>query len=60
MKPSRRDAITAASTIRKYVVDLDEPFARKLEVILSSFGRQTRLDEFQSLSPTNITDFRIV
>jgi len=33
VKPSRREALAAASTLSKYVADIDEPFARKLEVI---------------------------
>lgn len=57
VKPSRREALAAASTLSKYVADLDEPFARKLEVILASFGRQTRLAAVNSLRPTTLTEF---
>ncbi|KAF5383069.1 hypothetical protein D9615_004968 [Tricholomella constricta] len=56
-RPSRREALLAASTLRTFVSDIDEPFARKLEAILSSFGRQTRLDEFKSLKPSAIPDY---
>ena len=40
-----------------YIQDIDEPFACKLEAILSSFGRQTCLLEFQNLTPTFLTDY---
>ncbi|THU78816.1 hypothetical protein K435DRAFT_699370 [Dendrothele bispora CBS 962.96] len=56
-RPTRRDALQAASTMQKYFQDIDDPFARKLESILASFGRQTRLDEMQSATLTLITDF---
>src|ERR1700678_1850800 len=50
-------ALAAVSTLSKYIADLDEPFARKLEVVLTSFGRQTRLDASKSLRSTTLTDF---
>lgn len=56
-KPTRKEALTAAFALRSYVADINEPFARKLEGILASFGRQTRLEETQSLEPTHITDY---
>jgi hypothetical protein len=40
---------------KSYVADINEPFARKLEGILASFGRQTRLEEAQLFEPTHIT-----
>lgn len=49
IKPSRKEALAATSTLSKYVADLDEPFARKLEVNLAKFGRQTRLNASNSL-----------
>lgn len=57
VRPSRREALAAASTLSKYVADLDEPFARKLEVILASLGRRTRLEASNSLRTTTLTDF---
>ncbi|KAG6852194.1 hypothetical protein H0H87_010614 [Tephrocybe sp. NHM501043] len=57
VKPSCCEALLAASILQSYVSDLDDPFARKLEGILGSFGRQTRLDEFTSLKPTTISDY---
>ncbi|KAG6875374.1 hypothetical protein C0993_009524 [Termitomyces sp. T159_Od127] len=56
-KPSRKEALGTALTILQYVSDMDDPFACKLEAILASFGRQTRLDEFQSLRPTTINEY---
>jgi len=56
-KPTRKEALTAAFTLKSYVADINEPFARKLEGILASFGRQTRLEEAQSLETTYITDY---
>jgi hypothetical protein len=56
-KPTRKEALAAAFTLRSYVADINEPFARKLEGILASFGRQTRLEEAQSLETTYITDY---
>ena len=40
-----------------YIQDIDELFAHKLEAILSSFGHQTCLLEFQNLTPTLMTDY---
>ena len=56
-KPNRREALAASLTLQRYTADIGEPFARQLEVILSSFGRQTRLEETQSLRPSRITDY---
>ena len=56
-KPTHKEALTAAFTLRSYVADINEPFAHKLEGILASFGRQTRLEVAQSLEPTHITDY---
>ncbi|KAG6816221.1 hypothetical protein H0H87_007671 [Tephrocybe sp. NHM501043] len=56
-RPSCQEALLAASTLRSFISDIDEPFARKLEAVLSSFGQQTRLDEFSSLKPSVISDY---
>ncbi|KAJ7804924.1 hypothetical protein B0H14DRAFT_3485730 [Mycena olivaceomarginata] len=45
-KPSRKEALQAAATLRKYIADLDDQFAWKMEGVLSSFGRETRLRIF--------------
>ena len=57
MKPTRKEALTAAFTLQKYVADINEPFARKLEAILASFGRQTRMEEAHMMETTYITDY---
>ena|ERR1700742_1832414 len=54
---SRGDALKASLTLRNYISDLDEPFARKLEAMLSDFGHQTRFDIEQKLQPSYITDY---
>jgi hypothetical protein len=56
-KPNRREALAASLTLQRYISDISDPFARQLEVILASFGRQTRLEETQSLQPSQITDY---
>ncbi|KAG6900129.1 hypothetical protein C0993_002474 [Termitomyces sp. T159_Od127] len=56
-KPAHREALKAASTLQAYVADMNEPFAREMEVILAKFGCQTCLDEFKSYQPTAITDY---
>ncbi|KAK0477841.1 hypothetical protein IW261DRAFT_1565635 [Armillaria novae-zelandiae] len=56
-KPSWKEAITAASILQRFVVDTDEPFAHKLETILTKFGHQTHLEEFDCMETTTITDY---
>jgi hypothetical protein len=56
-KPTRKDALKAAFTLRNYVADINESFARKLEGNLISFGRQTRLEAARAMQPTYITDY---
>lgn len=56
-KPTRNEALAAAFTLRSYVADINEPYARRLESIIATFGRQTRLEEAQALEPTFITDY---
>jgi len=56
-KPTRKEALAAALTLRNYVADINQPFARNLEDILTSFGRQTKLEEARAMEPTYITDY---
>ncbi|KAF8231186.1 hypothetical protein L208DRAFT_1278426 [Tricholoma matsutake] len=51
-----KDAL-AASTLQKYITDINKPFAQKLETILASFGCQICLEQAYELKPTYITDF---
>jgi hypothetical protein len=55
--PSRHEALSAALTVQKYVADLDEPFACKLEGLLTIFSCQTHLDKLKTLKSTTITDY---
>ncbi|KAG7442356.1 uncharacterized protein BT62DRAFT_982547 [Guyanagaster necrorhizus] len=54
-KPSQKEVLAAASTLQRYVADVDEPFAHKLETVLTNFGCQTHLEE--SMELTTITDY---
>lgn len=48
-KLSHQEVLNAASTILKYVSDMDQPYAQQLEGILANFGHQALLEEFKSL-----------
>jgi hypothetical protein len=43
--------------LRKHVATLDDPFARKLEMMLGSFGQRTRVAEMQHTTDTKLTDY---
>ena len=43
VKPSWWEALAAVSALSKHIANLNEPFACKLEVILTSFSHQTCL-----------------
>ena len=51
------EALQAALVVEKYIQELNDPFARKLEAIIDTFGWQTCLVEVQSLKPTVMTDY---
>ena len=55
--PTCNEALQAALVVKKYIQELNNPFARKLEGIIDTFGRQTRLMEAQALKPTVLTDY---
>jgi hypothetical protein len=40
-------ALEAASTLREYILDCDDEFARQMEALLARFGHQTRLDDMK-------------
>ncbi|KAJ7713079.1 hypothetical protein B0H14DRAFT_3523586 [Mycena olivaceomarginata] len=54
--PSRREAFAAVSKLQKFTATLNDDFARKLEIILASFG-QTQLEETTSMKTVPITNF---
>jgi hypothetical protein len=56
-KPSRKEAIQAASMLRRYLGDVDGSFARNLEHHLAKFGRETQAERTKELVSTSITDF---
>ncbi|KAF8232920.1 hypothetical protein L208DRAFT_1269463 [Tricholoma matsutake] len=55
--PTQCNILKAALTINRYLNDLNNPIAHKLEVLLGLFNRQLRLEESQSTKETVITDF---
>ncbi|KAF5334080.1 hypothetical protein D9758_017665 [Tetrapyrgos nigripes] len=55
--PSRRQALEAVSTLTRYISTIDDEFARKLESLLGSFSRQTRLEDIRAQHDTQITDY---
>ena len=56
-RPTRHEVRKAVATIGKYIDDIDDPVARKMESILGSFNRQLRLEEARTMKNTSITDF---
>jgi hypothetical protein len=43
-KPTRKDALQALSILRRYLQDEHGTYARKLELGLAKFGRETQLE----------------
>jgi len=56
-KPTCKEALTATFTLQKYIADINEPFACKLEGILASSGHQTWLEDIHMIETTYITDY---
>ena len=58
LAPTRREAMQAVLKLRKYVATLaDDPFNRKVEFILGSFGQNTRAAEARDMKATKLTDY---
>jgi hypothetical protein len=57
--PTRKEALQAVSTLQKYLQEEDGTFARKLELALATFGRETRLEQSKQMITTSITDYFI-
>ncbi|KAJ7215437.1 hypothetical protein GGX14DRAFT_391867 [Mycena pura] len=55
--PTRREALHAAATLRNFVASVGDPYARKLEAILGTFGRQIQLEAMNAAVETSITDY---
>jgi len=56
-RPSRRDVLNATHTIGKYLSDINDPNARKIEALLSSLNRNIRHEQTRDLRSTTILDF---
>ncbi|KIM36342.1 hypothetical protein M413DRAFT_78330 [Hebeloma cylindrosporum] len=56
-RPTHRDALKATATIARYIEDLNDPIARKMESLLASFNMKIRLDESRAMKHTVLTDF---
>jgi DDE superfamily endonuclease len=56
-RPTRRELLQSVSVINSYVSTLDSAFARKVEAVLGSLGRQMRLEEARSMTSTHINDY---
>ncbi|KAJ7367381.1 hypothetical protein DFH08DRAFT_1005982 [Mycena albidolilacea] len=56
-KPSWKEALQAAATLCKYIADLDDLFARKMEGALSLFGCETRRKEVRTMANSSIYDY---
>ena len=57
LAPTRAEALQAAMTLQKYVSTINEPTARKVEVVLESLGWATRTREMQGMKGTKLTDY---
>ena len=55
--PNRREVLKAVSTVGRYIEDMNDPIARKLEALLGSFNMQVRLEETKGLKNTVLTDY---
>ena len=58
--PTRKEAlleVMAAFTLRKYIADMNEPFASN---ILASFGHQTRLEDVRMMETTYILTISLI
>ena len=55
--PARNEALQAVLLLEKYVNELDDPFARKFEVMLGTFGRRTRVLNMQRIKDNKITNY---
>ena len=55
--PARNEALQAVLILKRYVQDLDDPFARKLEMMLGSFGQRTRIAGMRSMKDSKLTSY---
>jgi hypothetical protein len=57
IRPTRREALSAAATLQSFVTTLGDTYARQLDALLATFGRQTQLEATNAMLDTTITDF---
>ncbi|KAJ2934201.1 hypothetical protein H1R20_g2939, partial [Candolleomyces eurysporus] len=55
--PTNLDILQASATIKKFIKEINEPYAHKLEVLLSSLTHNLRLKNTKALKDTLITKF---
>jgi hypothetical protein len=55
--PLRCEMLQAALVINRYVQNIDDPLARRVEAVLGSLGRQTRYESQHDKVDSKITDF---
>jgi len=55
--PTCRDVFKVASTISDYIGTINDPLARKMEVLLGSFKRQLHLHKAKTMKDTVLTDY---
>ncbi|KAF8495833.1 hypothetical protein JB92DRAFT_2834729 [Gautieria morchelliformis] len=55
--PTRREALQAALTLKKYLGTFDDSFACNLEGMLGSLGQQTRAVEMRAMKDTKVLDY---
>ena len=55
--PACHEALQAVLTLQEYIGTINDPFVRKLEVMLNSFGWATRAAVAQSMKDTKLTDY---
>ena len=51
-RPTYRDVLKAVSTIHRYIDDLNDPIACKMEALLASFNMKLHLNESRSMKGT--------
>ncbi|KAI5982224.1 hypothetical protein EDD15DRAFT_2181399 [Pisolithus albus] len=55
--PTCNEALQAVLVLQKYTKSLNDPFARKLELMLGTFGQRTRTKGMQNMKDSKITSY---
>lgn len=55
--PTVKEVLAASSIVQSFVSNVDEPFARQLEVLLGKLGHHARLEHSKTLRDGLLTDF---